>query len=158
MHIRKIQPNDNKQVAALIRTVFDELEIPKTGTAYEDESLDKMYETYQQPNAVYFVVEHEQQILGCAGIAHLANADECICELQKMYFLSAIRGKGLGLELIEKCLSAAKNFGFEHCYLETMPFMHAAQKLYKKVGFEPLSAPMGATGHTSCGVWMLKQL
>ena len=30
----------------------------------------------------------------------------------------------------------AKEFGFKQCYLETMPYMTAAQKLYKKNGFK----------------------
>jgi putative acetyltransferase len=29
-----------------------------------------------------------------------------------------------------------------------MPFMLDAQKLYRKVGFENINAPMGSTGHT----------
>jgi putative acetyltransferase len=36
--------------------------------------------------------------------------------------------------------------------------MLAAQKLYQKVGFTYLDSPIGCTGHTSCPVWMLKQL
>jgi putative acetyltransferase len=36
--------------------------------------------------------------------------------------------------------------------------MLAAQKLYQKAGFEYLCEPLGATGHTSCPVWMLKEL
>jgi putative acetyltransferase len=46
-------------------------------------------------------------------------------------------------------LQSAKDFGFENCYLETMPFMHDAQKLYKKVGLNIINAPW-ATGHVSC--------
>ena len=38
--IRKIEKKDNPAVAKLIRAVFDELEIPKVGTAYEDPYLD----------------------------------------------------------------------------------------------------------------------
>ena len=34
--IRKIIKGDNQAVAALIIAVFDELDIPKVGTAYED--------------------------------------------------------------------------------------------------------------------------
>jgi len=60
--------------------------------------------------------------------------------------------------MMEVCLASAKNFGFAKCYLETMPFMLDAQKLYKKVGFENIAAPMGSTGHVSCPVWMLKDL
>lgn len=156
--IRIIQKQDNQEVAKLIRSVFDEMEIPKVGTAYEDPYLDLMFEEYQKPKSAYFVVESEGKVLGCAGIAPLENGDSKICELQKMYFLPETRGLGIGSEMMELCLQQARDFGFEKCYIETMPFMHAAQKLYKKSGFEYLDAPMGNTGHSSCPVWMLKDL
>lgn len=156
--IRKIERQDNQSVAVLIRSVFDEMEIPKVGTAYEDPYLDLMFEEYNKPKSVYFVVEMEGEILGCAGIAPLENGDPNICELQKMYFSPKLRGLGIGGKLMEECLEQARNFGFENCYIETMPFMHAAQKLYRKSGFEYLDAPMGNTGHSSCPVWMLKKL
>jgi putative acetyltransferase len=75
-----------------------------------------------------------------------------------MYFLAEARGLGLGSQMMSQCLEAAKDFGFKRCYLETMPYMHDAQKLYKKSGFDYLDAPMGDTGHSSCPVWMLKTL
>lgn len=156
--IRKITKEDNKAVAQLIRSVFDEMEIPKVGTAYEDPYLDLMFEEYNKNKSVYFVVEKEGEIVGCCGIAPLENGDAMICELQKMYFLPETRGLGIGSQMMEKCLNKAREFGFEKCYIETMPFMHAAQKLYKKSGFEYLDAPLGNTGHSSCPVWMLKKL
>lgn len=156
--IRKINKEDNQEVAQLIRAVFDEMDIPKVGTAYEDPYLDLMYEEYNKPRSVYYVVENNGKIVGAAGIAPLANESETICELQKMYFLPETRGIGIGTEMMEVCLQSARNFGFEKCYLETMPFMLDAQKLYKKAGFENISAPMGCTGHNSCPVWMLKEL
>ena len=79
-------------------------------------------------------------------------------QLRSVYFVVEARGLGLGIQIIEKCLQRAKDFGFESCYLETMPYMEAAQKLYKKVGFEYLCQPLGNTGHTSCPVWMLKKI
>lgn len=156
--IRKIKKEDNQAVAALIRAVFDELNIPKVGTAYEDPYLDLMFEEYNKPKSVYYVVEKEGKIIGSAGVAPLENEAETICELQKMYFLPETRGLGIGSQMMAKCLQSAKDFGFEKCYLETMPFMLDAQKLYKKVGFEYIFSPMGSTGHTSCPVWMLKKL
>ena len=156
--IRKIIKGDNQAVAALIRAVFDELDIPKVGTAYEDPYLDLMFEEYNKPKSIYYVVEKDGIVVGTAGIAPLANEAVSICELQKMYFLPETRGIGIGAEMMEVCLQSAKNFGYEKCYLETMPFMLAAQKLYKKAGFEYISAPMGSTGHDSCPVWMLKEL
>jgi putative acetyltransferase len=156
--IRKIEKKDNPAVAQLIRTVFDELNIPKVGTAYEDPYLDLMFEEYNKPKSVYYVVEKEGEIIGAAGIAPLENEAVTICELQKMYFLPETRGLGIGTQMMDICLANAKAFGFEKCYLETMPFMHAAQKLYKKSGFEYICSPMGSTGHTSCPIWMIKIL
>jgi len=156
--IREIRKEDNPQVAKVIRTVLIELGVPKVGTAYADKALDSMFEQYNQPKATYFVVVENDKILGCAGVAQLDNYEGNVCELQKMYFLDEARGRGIGKKMIGICLDKAKEYGFDACYLETMPFMKAAQKLYIKMGFEYIDAPMGNTGHYSCPVWMLKTL
>ena len=156
--IREIKPNDNAQMAIVIREVILEMGAPKVGTAYEDKATDKMFENYQKPKAAYFVLEHKNKIVGGAGIAQLDNYEGNTCELQKMYFLPAARGKGLGTKLISICLEKAKEFGFSNCYLETLPYMKAAVKLYKKYGFTDLEKPMGNTCHYNCNVWMIKEI
>ncbi|PQJ78797.1 GNAT family N-acetyltransferase [Polaribacter porphyrae] len=156
--IRPIQQKDNKQLATVIREVILEMGAPKVGTAYEDEATDNMFETYQKPNAAYFVLELNNKVIGGAGIAQLNNYEGNVCELQKMYFLPSARGKGLGTKMISKCLEKAKEFGFEKCYLETLPYMQSAVKLYKKYGFENLDEPMGNTCHYNCNVWMIKKI
>lgn len=158
MIIREIRKEDNEAVAQVIRQVLEEFNVPKVGTAYADPELDCMFETYQKANSAYFVVESNGTVVGCAGIAPLANGKPEVCELQKMYFLSETRGKGAGTQMMEMCLQTAKSFGFQQCYLETMPYMEAAQKLYLKSGFQYLKEPMGCTGHSSCPVWMIKDL
>ncbi len=156
--IREIQKADNVAIAKVIRDVLIEHNVPKVGTAYADPSLDYMFENYSVSKSMYFVVEKGGKIIGGAGIAKLENGPDGICELQKMYFLSEARGLGLGVKMMEKCLERAKQFGYEKCYLETMPYMIDAQKLYKKSGFEYLEKPLGDTGHNACPVWMLKVL
>ncbi len=158
MKIRPIQIEDNQVIAKVIRQVFISDNYPKTGTAFADEHLDFLFETYNKSKSIYYIVEDFGKIVGGAGISQLENSTENICELQKMYFLQEARGKGIGMEMILKCLEKAKEFGFEKCYLETLPEMLNAQKLYKKVGFEYLCEPLGGTGHTSCPVWMIKNL
>jgi len=156
--IREIEARDNKAVANLIREVLVELGAPKVGTAYEDKSLAILSEVYDKDKAVYFVMELEGDIVGGAGISQLENTTDNICELQKMYFLPEARGKGLGAKMIVKCLDIAKDLGYEKCYLETLPYMRSAVKLYKKSGFKVLDAPLGNTGHYSCTEWMIKEL
>ncbi|MDP5107104.1 GNAT family N-acetyltransferase [uncultured Polaribacter sp.] len=156
--IREIKQEDNAQIANVIRTVLIELGVPKVGTAYEDKATDEMFENFQKPTSVYYVVAHNGKIVGGAGVAQLDNFEGKTCELQKMYFLPIVRGKGIGSALISKCLDKAKTLGFENCYLETMPYMVAAKTLYQKNGFINLDKPMGNTGHYSCNVWMIKTL
>ena len=116
-----------------------------------------MFETYDKKRSIYYVVENDGKIYGGAGISHLNEADYDICELQKMYFLSVIRGKGLGDQIIEKCLSFALDNKFKYCYIETLPYMKAAQALPQE-GFNYIDGPIGNTGHTSCNVWLIKKL
>lgn len=156
--IREIKPEDDLAIACVIRMVLIEMGVPKVGTAYADSALDHMASTYDKENAVYFVVENCGKIIGGGGIAPLENCAEAICELQKMYFLPEARGKGIGAEMIRLCLAKAKAFGYNKCYLETLPYMTAATALYKNLGFENLEGPMGNTGHYSCNVWMIKSL
>lgn len=156
--IRPIIKADNVQIAAVIRKVLIDLGVPKVGTAYADKALDRMFETYNVPNATYFVVETAGILIGGAGIAQLENYEGPVCELQKMYFLDQARGKGLGSAMMQACLDEARSFGFKQCYLETMPYMEAAQKLYQHTGFHYIEGPMGDTGHFSCPVHMLIDL
>ena len=158
MIIREIKKEDNVALAEVIRNVLIEKEVPKTGTAFEDKELDMMFETYQDKKSIYYVLVSDGKVLGGGGITSLRGGDATVCELQKMYFSSEVRGKGMGRAMIEKCLDFAKAEGFDLCYLETMPNMHAAQKLYRKVGFEYIDHAMGNTGHCSCSVWMTKSL
>lgn len=158
MIIREIQQKDNESIAKVIRDIFHELDAPKVGTAYADPILDTLYEVYQAPRSVYYVVEKEGKVVGGCGIAPLENGDDSVCELQKMYFAPEIRGTGYAEKIIGRCLEFAKTQGFEICYLETLSFMTTAQKLYKRIGFENIDGPMGNTGHNSCEVWMTKKL
>lgn len=156
--IREITATDDKQIASVIRSVLIEFGVPKVGTAYADEALDAMTETYKKGRATYFVIDDNGKIIGGAGIAQLDNFDGNVCELQKMYFLPEARGVGLGFKMMTVCLEKAKFYGFEKCYLETMPYMDDARKLYKRVGFKKLEKPLGDTGHFSCNVWMIKSI
>lgn len=158
MLIREIQQKDNDSMAKVIRDIFHELDAPKVGTAYADPILDILYEVYQVPRSVYYVVEREGRVVGGCGIAPLENGATAVCELQKMYFAPEIRGTGYAEIIIKQCLEFANAQGFEICYLETLAFMTAAQKLYKRLGFQNINGPMGNTGHSSCEVWMTKDI
>jgi len=156
--IRPATTADNAAIAAIIRTVMPEFGAGGPGFAIHDAEVDTMAEAYAVPRAAYFVVESDGQVLGCGGVAALAGGDADVCELRKMYFLPALRGRGAGAALMQRCLDAARGFGYRRCYLETLSGMDAAQALYLKSGFRRIDGPMGGTGHFSCDKYFLREL
>jgi putative acetyltransferase len=156
--IRPIEPRDNAAVASVIRTVMPEFGADGPGFAIHDAEVDGMHTSYTRPRSAYFVVERDGAVLGGGGVAQLEGGADDVCELRKMYFLPAARGIGAGAAMMQRCLDAARGFGFKRCYLETLTGMDAAQSLYRKHGFAQLDAPMGGTGHFSCDRFFILEL
>lgn len=156
--IRRIEPNDNVQVANIIRTVMTEFGCVGPGFSIEDPEVDTMYEAFQPPNYAFFVLDNTVSLGGCAGVAPLAGGDSSICELQKMYFLPAARGQGWGRKMMDRCLAVARQLGYRQMYLETVSRMEAANHLYHKYGFEKAACQLGATGHHGCDTFYIRQL
>jgi len=129
-----------------------------SGFAINDPEVDWMSRAYSQPRCAYFVVEQDGVVVGGAGVAPLTGGDADTCELRKMYFLPQARGRGAGAAMMQRCLQAARDFGFKQCYLETLGGMDAAMKLYERSGFRRIDAPMGDTGHGSCNTFYLRAL
>lgn len=156
--IREIQPADNPALARIIRDTLAEFGANHPGTVYYDPTTDHLFELFRQPGAAYFVAELNGEIAGGAGIYPTDGLAADTCELVKMYLLPHARGISLGRTLIEKSIAFAQEAGYRHIYLETMPELRQALKVYEKFGFEYLQAPMGNSGHTGCSLWMLKRL
>ncbi|MBB6622913.1 GNAT family N-acetyltransferase [Clostridium gasigenes] len=156
MIIREIQQKDNKEVELLIRTCLIEFGGDKPGCAWTDPNLGQFYELYQNKGSKYFVVEENNKIIAGCGIGPLENLEN-ICELQKMYSLKEVRGRGIANELMEISLEFAKKH-YSKCYLETFSNMIGANKFYKKNGFIKLEKPLIETEHFACDVWYIKTL
>ena len=154
--IRNIEPGDNKDLAHIVRTTLAEFGANHPGTVYFDPTTDHLFELFRKPGSRYFVAEEDGSILGGGGIFPSAGLPEGTCELVKMYLVPAARGKGIGKEIILRCLEAAGEEGFQQVYIETMPELKKAIQLYESFGFRFLDAPLGNTGHFGCSTWMLR--
>jgi putative acetyltransferase len=156
--IRLIQPSDNPSIYKVIRSVFEEYNINKPGTAYFDECLPYLYETYTTSESAYFIVENNGKVLGGGGIFPTNGLSNDTCELVKMYLLPEARGKGVGQQLLNHCLEKARELGYTKMYLETLSELKEAIVLYEKNEFSYLKAPMGNSGHHSCSIQMIKKM
>jgi putative acetyltransferase len=156
--LRPIEPRDDATIANIIRTVMPEFGADGPGFAIHDAEVDTMSAAYSRPRAAYFVIEADGAVQGGAGIAPLDGGEADVCELRKMYFLPTLRGRGAGKAAIERCLDAARAFGFRRCYIETLTGMDAAQKLYLANGFTRITCAMGGTGHHGCDRYYIRDL
>lgn len=158
MIYRPIKSTDNVEIAHVIRTVLEEYGVNKPGTVYTDPTTDKLFELFQKEKSCYFIVENEGEIIGGCGIFPTEGLPEGCAELVKIYLHKDFRKLGIGKELMEKSITAAKEMGYTQLYLETLPELHNAIKLYRKIGFKKIDHPLGNSGHFACDLWMVKDL
>jgi len=158
--LRRIEPQDNPAMSAIIRSVLTEFGCTGEGFAIHDPEVDCMYETYTHDAArsAYFIIEKDGNVVGGGGVAPLKGTYQNICELQKFYILPEYRGLGYGYQLLDRCLNHARAEQFQRCYIETVSKMDMAAALYKKLGFEAIGMPLGNTGHHACDRWYVRVL
>lgn len=159
MNLRTIRPTDDPTLQHLIRTVMTEFGLTAEGYSIHDPEVQAMHANYRPPRARYYVLESEDgEVMGGGGIAPLSGGSPDVCELKKMYFYPEARGHGWGRRLIHQLLDDARSLGYQTCYLETVDALEIATKLYLKIGFNRLNAPLGDTGHCHCNGWYAMDL
>ena len=156
--IRIIQKEDNHQLARVIRSILEEFNVAGPGTVYTDSSTDNLFELFQKKGAIYYTSLYENEIIGGCGIYHTEGLPDGYAELVKLYVRGDFSGKGLGKKLMIQSMEYAKEFGYKSLYLETMPELAGAIELYRSLGFEEISGPLGNTGHFACEVRMVVEL
>lgn len=143
MKIREIQTGDNAALAKLIRSCLEKHELNIPGTAYFDESLDRLSDYYAEKPAerkYYVGIDDEGRVIGGVGYAQFDGFDSCV-ELQKLYLAEEYQGQGLGRELLLHIIGVAKENGYGAVYLETHSNLKKAIGLYIKEGFDEIEKP-----------------
>ncbi len=156
--IRPIDPKDNKQLATLIRAIFEEYKVEKVGTVYSDPATDTLFEYFSEPGAEYWVAEYNGKLLGGCGFYPTEKLPEKCAELVKFYLTPSSRGKGVGALLFNKTIERAASSGYKQLYLESFPQFERAISIYEQLGFKYIPHALGNSGHCACTVFMMKDL
>jgi ribosomal protein S18 acetylase RimI-like enzyme len=77
------------------------------------------------------------EVAGCCALRPLDATDyPNACEMKRLYVRPAFRGLGLGRDLAERTLDAARQSGYHCVLLDTLDEMETARALYQDLGFE----------------------
>ena len=152
--IRPIRENDQIVLAQLIRYVFEEYKAPLVNTVYDDPRTEHIYDTIQNVNAKYWVVEACGEVLGGCGFFPTEGLPDGYAEIIKFYLSPKIRGKGQGSKLFALTIGEAKKTGYSHLYIESFPEFSDAVRMYSRHGFKELPARLGNSGHTATTIFM----
>ena len=97
-----------------------------------DEEIAHLEAKYGMPFGRLYLAYCNGEAAGCIG---LRKIDEENCEMKRLYVRPEFRGKGIGYQLIEKIIEDARETGYRHMLLDTLPFLKSALHMYKKCGF-----------------------
>jgi putative acetyltransferase len=157
LHIRPIQPQDNAQLAAIIRHNLEQVGLDIPGTAYFDPELDHLsdyYATQTQPATYFVLVDDQDQVKGGAGVVAFSRE---VAELQKLYLADDVKGQGYSYQLMQAVLDFARQH-YKKLYLETHSSLKAAVHLYEKLGFQRLPGQIQGGAHATMDIFMEKVL
>ena len=94
---------------------------------------------YAAPQGCLLLALLDGQIAGCCAMRPLDTVDyPNACEMKRLYVRPGFRRFGLGRQLVEAVLDAARIAGYHSLLLDTLNDMEAARALYEDLGFKDI--------------------
>lgn len=115
-----------------------QLEVDLCFQGFEDE-LSQLPGEYGEPRGALLLALVDGEAAGCCALRPLDDADYSnAAEMKRLFVRKAFRGFGLGRQLAEAILEAAKRLDYACVLLDTLNDMEAARALYEELGFEEI--------------------
>lgn len=129
---------DYADAAQLFREYANSLGVDLAFQNFEHE-LANLPGDYAAPRGCLLLAYVDGALAGCCALRPLDDVDTPnAAEMKRLYVRKAFRGFGLGRQLAESCLDAARQRGYGCVLLDTLDDMEAARSLYADLGFESI--------------------
>lgn len=104
-----------------------------------DAELASLPGDYANPQGALLLALVDGELAGCCAMQPLTSSDyPNACEMKRLYVRNSFRRLGLGRQLAEAILDAARVAGYHHVLLDTLSEMESARALYEDLGFEEI--------------------
>lgn len=100
-----------------------------------DSELAHLHTYYAPPTGGLLLARYDAEVVGCVGFRAL---DDESCEMKRMFIYPDRRGLGIGRELGEAVVAAARNAGYRVMRLDTSFGQTEALQLYRTLGFHEI--------------------
>ena len=94
---------------------------------------------YAPPRGALLLARVDGTVAGCCALRPLDSSDYVnAAEMKRLYIRPAFRGLGLGRQLAEAILDAARIAGYDRVLLDTLNEMEIARAMYEDLGFKEI--------------------
>jgi ribosomal protein S18 acetylase RimI-like enzyme len=122
------------------RTLFQQyqkaLDIDLSFQGFASE-LDALPGEYASPRGRLLLAHDGDAVAGCVAMRPLTSDT---CEMKRLYVTPRFRATGVGRMLAERVIAEARSAGYTRMYLDTLPTMAGAQRLYESLRFRDIPA------------------
>ena len=110
-----------------------------------DEEIKNLEVKYGMPEGRLYAALADDKVAGCIA---LRKIDKENAEVKRLFVKPEFRGHKLGEKLVNQLMKDAREIGYRHILLDTLPFLKSAIKLYRDLGFYEIDSYNGAPlGH-----------
>lgn len=130
--------NDLEDIQALFAAYTDSLLAQDPGVRrhlsaqHYAEELQNPAAKYGPPDGRLYLARVDGTAAGCVALRRL---DGVRCEMKRLYVRPEYRGRGIARRLIRKITDDARQLGYRHLLLDTLPALEEAVRLYRRLGF-----------------------
>jgi ribosomal protein S18 acetylase RimI-like enzyme len=124
-------PDERAPIEALMRAYAASLSVDLCFQGFEEE-LAGLPGAYAPPRGRLLVARRSGRVVGCIALRPLVDDT---CEMKRLFVPPEERGERLGERLVAAILGEARAARYRRIFLDTLPEMATAQRLYERLGF-----------------------
>ena len=150
------EPEEIDALRAIFREYARDLGVDLSFQQF-DEELAQLPGEYAAPRGALLLAKVGGEVAGCCALRPLDAVDyPNAAEMKRLYVRKPFRNFGLGRQLAEAALDAARKAGYACVLLDTLDDMEAARALYQELGFEEIPPyyhnPMAGAHYLKCSL------